>query len=255
MGFNKIPELSDLLASIPTGVITPTQRYALTIINRYSKDDDIIGVCFIGHERLSKELGLSVSGLNKLLHELGDGTYVNKDRVLRCQKKGCKRHLGVIKRHLKKAHVGLRQNFSVNWQKLRELSSLHHSTHLQLERMYLSDREGVLQAHRASTPVHTYKHNKHNKNLDNELFIKEMRKAIPYGKDVKVKEWELIDQLLSEYFNKGGWKSYALERLGEVEWRKITNPRLFLEKKLLPDLIESWKPTPTPPPFRAEDYR
>lgn len=254
MGFNKIPELSDLLASIPTGVITPTQRYALTIINRYSKDDDVNGVCFIGHERLAKELGLSISGLNKLLHELGDGLFLNGDQLQRCRKKVCKRHLGVIKRHVKKAHVGIRQNYSVNWATLRDLASLYQSTHLQLERMYSGDYEGVLRAQGVSTPVHTYKHNKHNKNLKNELFIKEMRKAIPYSKDVKVKEWELIDQFISEYFNKGGSESWLLERLNEVRWNDITNPRQFLERRFFPDLIESWKPTPTPPPFRAEDY-
>jgi hypothetical protein len=120
--------------------------------------------------------------------------------------------------------------------------------------MYSGDYEGVLQAQGVSTPVHTYKHNKHNKNLENELFIEEMRKAIPYGKDVKVKEWQLIDQLISKYVKKGGSKSWLLERLNEVRWHDITNPRQFLERRFFPDLIESWKPTPTPPPFRAEDY-
>lgn len=253
MGFSKIDRLRDLLASLPPGVITPTQRYGLTTINSYTDDAKFNGACWIGHERLAREIGVKTRGLMKLLHELGDGTIYEKGRSRPCNR-GCKRHLGVIKRHVKKVRVGTRQNYSINWEALEQLSSMYQSTHLQLERMYSGDYEGVLQAQGVSTPVHTYKHNKHNKNLENDLFIKEMRKAIPYGKDVKVKEWELIDQLLSEYFNKGGSKAYALERLGEVEWRKITNPRPFLEKKLLPDLIESWKPTPTPPPFRAEDY-
>lgn len=251
MGFNKTGSLRDLLASLPPGVITPTQRYVLTTVNSYTDDTKFNGACWIGHERLAKEIGVKTRGLMKILHELGDGTIYEKDRSRPCNQ-GCKRHLGVIKRHVKKVRVGIRQNYSINWETLEQLSSMYQSTHLRLERMYSGDYEGVLQGQGVGTEVHTDKHNKHNKNLENDLFIKKM--IIPYSKKAKVKNWKLIDDLLTDYFLRGGSESWALERLNEVRWDDITNPRLFLERRFLPDLIESWKPTPIPPPFRAEDY-
>lgn len=253
MGFSETSRLRDLLASLPTGVITPTQRLTLHTINSYTDDAKFNGACWIGHERLAREIGVKSRALMKLLHELGDGTIYEKGRSRPCNR-GCKRHLGLIKRHVKTVRVGTRQNYSIIWEALEQLSSMYQSAHLQLERMHSSYSEGALQAQGVSTPVHTYKHNKENKNLEFDLFIKEIKKAIPYSKSAKVKDWDLINQLLNEYFSKGGLKVFALERLNEVDWQKITNPKGFLENRFVPELLSGFSATPTPPPFRSDEF-
>jgi hypothetical protein len=144
MGFDKTSRLRDLLASLPPGVITPTQRLTLQTINSYTDDNNPNGACWVGHERLAKEIGVKSRALMKILHELGDGTIVDKDRRRICNR-ACKRHLGLIKRHLKKVRVGVRQNYSVRWQALEQLSSMYQSAHLQLESMYSSELECELE--------------------------------------------------------------------------------------------------------------
>ena len=211
MGFNRLSDLRDRLASIPRKVITPTQRYALIIIESYTDDSKSNGACWIGHERLAQELGVNSRGLQKVLHELGDGTIYEKERQRRCNKESCKRHLGLIKRHVKKVRVGVRQNYSIMWDKLDEFTSMYHSTHLRLERMYSSDFEGELRWHKGRTPVHTYKHNKHNKNLTNDSVIKEMLELIPQDKKNKLGDLSRLDDLISEWRTLGGLSSHLVE--------------------------------------------
>ena len=187
----------------------------------------------------------------KILHELGDGTIYERDRQRLCNR-GCKRHLGLIKRHVKKVRVGVRQNYSIRWDKLEALSSMYQSTHLQLERRYSGDLEGELGWHKARTPVHTYKHNKHNKNLTNELVINEMIELIPKDKRDKLGDFSRIDELISEYRTVGGLSSHLVEIVNSTEWEKIRSPRNYLINKLEKE-IEGFIPTPTPPPFRASD--
>ena len=245
--------MRDILASIPAGAITPTQRYALTIINTYSDDTKINGACWIGHERLSKELGVRTRGLMKILHELGDGSIVDKDRIRPCNK-GCKRHLGVLNKHLKRVLVGTRQSYSINWQSLEQLSSMYQSAHLNLEKPYSGDLECELEAQKVGTSVHTYKHNKNNKNLKNWDFISnDFLKAIPYSQRLKINDYLIIDQLVSEYFERGGRGFQLVELVNNQNWREIRMPRHFIEKRLLPNAISSFRETPTPPPFRETE--
>lgn len=250
MGFDKTSRLRDLLASLPPGVITPTQRLTLQTINSYTDDTKSNGACWVGHERLAKEIGVKSRALMKILHELGDGTIFEKDRMRTCNRT-CKRHLGLVNRHVKKVRVGTRQNYSIKWQALEQLSSMYQSTHLQLDRMYSSDLEGELEWRGVSTPVHTYKHNKQNKNLTNDYVIKDFLELIPEAQHKKLGDLKRIDELISEYRTIGGLASHLVEIVNLTDWEQIRSPRNYLIDKLEKE-IEGFVSTPTPPPFRSD---
>lgn len=241
MGFSKIDELSDLLASIPSKVLTPTQRFTLHTINRYTKDDDKKGACWVGHHRLQQELGIGKDALNKLLHELGDGS-VYRDQQKRPCNRNCKRHLNLVGKRVRKARIGTRQAYFVNWESLRELSSLYHSTHLELERLYPGSDKCLPEYRREVTQVNAYKHNKHNKHLLNESVIEDFLKLIPLDKQEKLGDLTQIDELISEYLALGGLRSHLVEVVNLTAWDQIRSPRNYLLDKLGKEIV-SFKPT------------
>lgn len=241
MGFSKIRELSDLLAVIPSKVLTPTQRLTLHIINGYTKDEDKKGACWVGHYRLQQEIGVRKDALNKLLHELGDG-YVYRDQQRRPCNRNCKRHLNLVGKRIRKARIGTRQAYFVNWDSLRELSSLYHSEHLQLERLYPGSDKGLPEYPIEVTGVNSYKHNKDNKHLVNESVIEEFLKLIPKDKQEKLGDLTRVDELISEYRTLGGLSSHLVEVVNFTAWDQIRSPRHYLIDKLEKE-IDSFVPT------------
>jgi hypothetical protein len=246
MGFDQIPELRLLLQGIPTGVLTPTQRYTLMIINSYCDDDDPRGSCWIGHENLSKQLGVSIRGLNVALHKLGGG--------YDCKKHPREFHLDLIQRHVRNVRVGTRQNYSIKWDNLRSLSSMYSGSPSKSESMNSHDLEHELASTRARTEVHPYKHNKHNKHLQNDYYIKQIIEVIPNEKKKKLGSLENLDALITQYRVKGGIGQHLVDVLNMTQWDQIHSPAKYLVGKVKSE-IESFVPTPTPGRFRAEDFQ
>lgn len=246
MGFERTPELRDLLETFPRGVLTPTQRHLLRIINEYSNDNDPKGACWIGHESLSGQLGISIRGLNLALHNLGGG--------YDCKKHPREFHLDLIQRHVRNVRVGTRQNYSIKWDNLRSLSSMYSGSPSKSESMNSYDPEHELESTRARTEVHPYKHNKHNKHLQNDYYIKQIIEVIPNEKKKKLGSLNNLDALITQYRVKGGMGQHLVDVLNMTQWDQIHSPAQYLVGKVKSE-IESFVPTPTPGRFRAEDYR
>lgn len=234
MGFSKISELRDLLVAIPPGVLTPTQRFALMVINSYTKDGDPEGACWIGQETFSRMLGITPRGLGYVLRSL--------------------REKGLIRRHVKKARIGQQQSYSIKWQTLRRLASMNSSSPSDSESMNLDVLEGELQTFDEGTQVPPYRDNKHNRNLSNDYYLKQILEQIPRDKRGKVSNLSTLDDLISKYASKGGRRQYLVELAGLTDYGRINSPGRFLESKFSEE-VEKFTPTPTPPRFSAEDDR
>lgn len=255
MGFRKIEELRTILSMIPPEVLNPTQRLVIATINSYSNDDDPDGACWIGHERLSQEVGVGTRGLMKNLHFLGDGSTIS----VRGQKRPCTQHpeevhLNVIRRHVQKVRVGQRQSYSIKWHKLRSLASVNSGSPSHSESMNSDDLECELQTIDVGTQVHTYRDNKHNKNLSNDFYLEQILEQIPRDKRGEVSNLPRLDELFSKYKSKGGLPQVLVDVVSQTEWSRINSPNRYLEAKLC-DEVEKFSPTPIPPRFSAEDYR
>lgn len=246
MGYRKIEELRTLLSMIPPEVLNPTQRLVIVTINSYSNDDDPDGACWIGHERLSQEVGVGSRALMKNFHFLGDG--------LRCTKHPKEVHLNVIRRHVQKVRVGQRQSYSIKWDNLRSLASVNSGSPSDSESMNSDDLECELQTIDVGTQVHTYRDNKQNKNLSNDYYLKQILEQIPSDKRGKVSNLPRLDELFSKFKSKGGLPQVLVDIVGQTEWSRINSPNSYLESKLCQE-VEKFSPTPTPPRFSAEDFR
>lgn len=221
MGFSKISELRDLLASIPPGVITSAQRLILHIINSYTDDNDSEGACWIGVDRMTKEMGKSPRGLFKDLQHL--------------------RALGLVTTQVKFAREGKRQKYALNWKRLRALASVNSDSYLKLDSMYLTDLEGELSRKGVGTQLPTYKDNKDNKNvIKNHLLSSKILKMIKYPKRVKVGVI-VVDQLISVYLEKGGNENGLIGLFEAVKWDEINYPQRFIESALR-EAIDALKP-------------
>ncbi len=221
MGFSKISELRDLLASIPPGVITSAQRLILHIINSYTDDNDSEGACWIGVDRMTKEAGKSPRGLFKDLQHL--------------------RALGLVTTQVKFAREGKRQKYALNWKRLRALASVNSDSYLKLDSMYLTDLEGELSRKGVRTQLPTYKDNKDNKNvIKNHLLISKILKMMNYSKRVKVGVIS-VDQLMSVYLEKGGNENGLIGLFEAVKWDEINYPQRFIESALR-EAIDALKP-------------
>lgn len=221
MGFSKISELRDLLASIPPGVITSAQRLILHIINSYTDDNDSEGACWIGVDRMTKEMGKSPRGLFKDLQHL--------------------RALGLVTTQVKFAREGKRQKYALNWKRLRALASVNSDSYLKLDSMYLTDLEGELSRKGVGTQLPTYKDNKDNKQLKNRLLISKIQEMMNYSRRVKVKDLITLDQLISVYLEKGGNENGLIGLFEAVKWDEINYPQRFIESALR-EAIDALKP-------------
>lgn len=211
MGFSKISELRDLLAKIPTRVITSAQRLILHTINSYTDDNDPEGACWIGYEQMAKEIGKSPRGLFDDL-------------------KGLKA-LGLVKTQVKFARQGKRQKYVLNWERLRDLASVNSDSYLKLPSMYSTDLEGELSRKGVGTQLPTYRNNKNNKQIKNHLLISKILKMMSYSKRVKVGQLT-IDQLISVYLEKGGNENGLIGLFEAVKWDEINYPQRFIESAL-----------------------
>lgn len=221
MGFSKISELRDLLAKIPTRVITSAQRLILHTINSYTDDNDPEGACWIGYERMAQEIGKSPRAVFDDLKQL--------------------RALGLIIRRVPFARVMSRQKYAINWERLRALASVNSDSYLKLGSMYLTDLEGELSRKGVGTQLPTYKDNKDNKQLKNHLLISKILKKINYSKRVKVKDLITLDQLISVYLEKGGNENGLIGLFEAVKWDEINYPQRFIESALR-EAIDALKP-------------
>jgi hypothetical protein len=212
MGFSKISELRDLLASIPPGVITSAQRLILHTINGYTDDNDPEGACWIGYDRMTKEIGKSPRGLFDDL-------------------KGLKA-LGLVKTQFKFSRQGKRQKYALKWERLRDLASVNSDSYLKLPSMYSTDLEGELSRKGVGTQLPTYRDNKNNKQLENRLLISKIQKMMSYPKQVKVRDVITIDQLISVYLKVGGNENGLIGLFEAVKWDEINYPQLFIESEL-----------------------
>lgn len=212
MGYSKISELRELLSLIPLKVITSAQRFILHTINSYQDDNDPKGACWIGYERMSREIGKSPRGVFADLKKL--------------------KAMGLVGTRVKHSRVGFRQQYFVIWDRLREIGSVNSDSYLKLSSMYQTDLEGELTGAGVGTPLPTYKQDKDNKQLNNFFFIEEIRKLMPYTQRVNIKDRFSIDTLLSIYLTSGGSKEKLLERFREVKWREVSYPQRFLESEL-----------------------
>jgi hypothetical protein len=221
MGFSKISELRDLLAKIPTRVITSAQRLILHTINSYTDDNDPEGACWIGYEQMAKEIGKSPRGLFDDL-------------------KGLKA-LGLVKTQVKFARQGKRQKYVLNWERLRDLASVNSDSYLKLDSMYLTDLVGELSRKGVGTQLPTYRNNKNNKQIKNHLLISKILKMMSYSKRVKVGDVITIDQLISVYLEKGGNENGLRGLFEAVKWDEINYPQRFIESALK-EAIDALKP-------------
>lgn len=221
MGFSKISELRDLLAKIPTRVITSAQRLILHTINSYTDDNDPEGACWIGYERMAQEIGKSPRAVFDDLKQL--------------------RALGLIIRRVPFARVMSRQKYAINWERLRDLASVNSDSYLKLESMYLTDLEGELLSKGVGTQLPTYRHNKDNKQIKNHLLISKIQKMMTYSKKVKIKDVITIDQLISIYLKEGGNENGLIRLFEPVKWDEIHSPQRFIESELK-KAIDALKP-------------
>jgi hypothetical protein len=211
MGFSKISELRDLLAKIPTRVITSAQRLILHTINSYTDDNDPEGACWIGYERMAQEIGKSPRAVFDDLKQL--------------------RALGLIIRRVPFARVMSRQKYAINWERLRALASVNSDSYLKLDSMYSTDLEGELSCKGVGTQLPTYRDNKNNKQIKNHLLISKILKMMSYSKRVKVGQLT-IDQLISIYLKEGGNENGLIGLFEAVKWDEINYPQLFIESEL-----------------------
>lgn len=221
MGFSKISELRDLLAKIPTRVITSAQRLILHTINSYTDDNDPEGACWIGYERMAQEIGKSPRAVFDDLKQL--------------------RALGLIIRRVPFARVMSRQKYAINWERLIALASVNSDSYLKLGSMYSTDLEGELSRKGVGTQLPTYKDNKDNKNvIKNHLLISKILKMMNYSKRVKVGVIS-VDQLMSVYLEKGGNENGLIGLFEAVKWDEINYPQRFIESALR-EAIDALKP-------------
>lgn len=223
---------------IPPEVLNPTQRLVIVTINSYSNDDDPDGACWIGHERLSQEVGVGTRGLMKSLHFLGDG--------LRCTKHPKEVHLNVIRRHVRKVRVGQRQSYSIKWHNLRSLASVNSGSPSDSESMNSDDLECERQTIDVGTQVHTYRDNIHNRNLSNDYYLKQIIELIPRDKKRKLGDFDKLDDLFTQYRQKGGMGQHLVNVFMMTQWDQIHSPAQYLVSKVKSE-IDSFTPTPIPP--------
>jgi DNA-binding Lrp family transcriptional regulator len=212
LGFSRISELRDLLASIPKGVITCAQRLILHTINSYTNDDDPDGACWIGYEQLAKEIGKTPRGVFDDIKQL--------------------RALGLVERRVKYARLGSRQKYFICWERLYELASVNSTSHLLLGSMYSTDLEGELERKGVRTPLPTNRNYKNNKQINNLSLIENIKSLMPYTKRAKFKDDLTVDQLISVYLSKKGEREALIERFKGVTWNEIQTPQRFIESEL-----------------------
>jgi len=116
------------------------------------------------------------------------------------------------------------------------------------------DLEHELVSTRARTQVHTYRDNKQNKHLQNDYYITQIIEVIPREKKKKLGSLDQLDELITQYRNKGGMGQHLVDSLMFTQWDQIHSPAQYLVSKVKTE-IDSFTPTPTPPRFSAEDYR
>lgn len=249
MGFNKISELREILAHVPRGVLKPTERLILYTINSYAQDTASPSLCYIGYQRLSDEVGISHRAVQDNLHRLGNGKFNRKS----CLKPGCE-HLNIVQRHVRFARKGSQQNYSINWTALWALSSVNPASHLDATSVNPSDVECEDFDTIVGTVLPTNRDHRFNKQSLNDQYLNLIERLVPTNKR-RLLNRKVLSVLLDEWGAKNLPRSSLVEKLEhEVrDWSKIQHPQRFVEKKFR-EWIDEYTPTPTPPPYFAENF-
>lgn len=217
MSFNEIDPFRKALAGISGKTINPSMRDLLWVIISYADG------CFIGHEELEAQAGLTPANLKKVRNK--------------CLK------LGLLLRDQKHARQGLQQLYRVNIPRLQELARVEDSNPSQLtyrenilERVEINPSEGRTispEGVKVVTPYREQRKERYKKSPESELF-ESFIQLFPTEQRFP-QDRELLDLLL-KLEHKGTPLKAVEADLSDTNWRVIRSPREFA-KSLLKQLL------------------
>jgi hypothetical protein len=203
MSFNDIEPFRKALEGIPDDLIKPSMASLLWVIVSYPNG------CYIGQDALAKQARLKHDNFTKVLRA--------------CTK------LGLINREQTYARTGLRQNYSVNMNRILELGRVEISTPTLDNRVENKAPLGVTDSDTGSTPVDPYKYNKNNKSSRDDLFSN-FQLSLPAHKRFSF-DLEVSNQL-KNLEHRGTTLEAIQDDLRLVAWDSITNPKAFVISRL-----------------------